>query len=105
VLKPCKSHVEISNEMLPKFRAILLLNNICSLIVDNGSCCNCCSTMLVEKLALTILPHPKAYKLQWLNEGGDLNVNQQVKVNFSIRNYEDKVLYDIVRIEACHIFW
>jgi len=29
-----------------------VLENICSLIVDSGSCCNCCSTRLVEKLNL-----------------------------------------------------
>ena len=34
-------------------------NKTCSVIVDSGSCCNCCSTRLVEKLDLTIKPHPK----------------------------------------------
>jgi len=27
-----------------------VLENICSLIVDSRSCCNCCSTRMVEKL-------------------------------------------------------
>nr|KYP35879.1 hypothetical protein KK1_043038 [Cajanus cajan] len=40
-----------------------LLENICSLIMDNESSCNCCSTRLVNKLALTTLLHPKPYKL------------------------------------------
>ncbi|KAG2405923.1 uncharacterized protein HKW66_Vig0051780 [Vigna angularis] len=80
-----------------------VLENTCSLIVDSGSCCNCCSTRLVEKLALTILPHPQPYKLQWLNDGEDMIVNQQVKVKFSIGNYEDSVLCDIVPMEVCHI--
>ena len=30
--------------------------NTCSLIVDCGSCCNCCSTRLVSKLSLAITP-------------------------------------------------
>lgn len=34
-------------------------NKTCSLIVDSGSCCNCCSIRLMEKLGLTIKPHPK----------------------------------------------
>jgi len=38
--------------------------NTCSLTVDSGSCCNCCSTRLVSKLSLAITPHPKPYKLQ-----------------------------------------
>jgi len=40
-----------------------VLKNVCSLIIDSGSCCNCCNTRLVEKLNLTMLPHPKPYKL------------------------------------------
>jgi len=45
---------------------------LCSLIINNGSCCNCCSTTMVEKLNLTLLPNPKPYKLHWLNEDGNL---------------------------------
>nr|KYP59331.1 Retrovirus-related Pol polyprotein from transposon 297 family [Cajanus cajan] len=55
-------------------------NNACSLIVDSGSWCNCCSTRLVEKLGLTTNHHLKPYQLHWLNEDGDLVVDQQVKV-------------------------
>jgi len=39
------------------------MRNTCSLIVDNGSCCNFCSTRLAEKLNLAVIPHPKPYKL------------------------------------------
>ena len=80
-----------------------ILQNTCSLIVDSGSCCNCCNTRLVDKLFLIVLPHPKPYKLHWLNEDGDLAVNHQVKVKFSIRKYEDSVICDVVHMEACHI--
>ena len=80
-----------------------VLENICSLIVDGGSCCNCCSTRLVEKLNLQVVPHPKPYKLQWINEDGELTVDRQVKVEFSIGNYQDNVLCDVVPMEACHI--
>nr|KYP32501.1 hypothetical protein KK1_046807 [Cajanus cajan] len=78
-------------------------NNACSLIVDSGSWCNCCSTRLVEKLSLTTSPHPKPYQLHWINEDGDLVVDQQVNVKISIGNYEDEVLCDVVPMEACHI--
>jgi len=71
--------------------------------VNNGSCCNCCSTMLVEKLALHLLPHPNPYKLQWINDDQGMVVNQQVEVKFSIGNFEDSVLCDIVPMEACHV--
>jgi len=58
------------------------LENTCSLIVDSESCCNYYSTRLVEKLDLQVIPHPKPYKLQWLNEDGDLTINKQVKQSF-----------------------
>nr|KYP69865.1 hypothetical protein KK1_009071 [Cajanus cajan]KYP69877.1 hypothetical protein KK1_009083 [Cajanus cajan] len=81
----------------------LVSKRSCSLIVDSGSCFNCCSTRLVNKLALTTIRHPQPYKIHWLNEGEELEVNQQVKVKFSIRNYKDKVLCDVIPMEACHI--
>nr|KYP32362.1 hypothetical protein KK1_046981 [Cajanus cajan] len=55
-------------------------NNACSLIVDSGSWGNCCSTRLGDKVGLTTSLHPKPYQLYWLNEDGDLVVDQQVKV-------------------------
>jgi len=36
--------------------------NVCSLIIDSGLCCNCCSARMVDKLKLELLPHPKPYK-------------------------------------------
>jgi len=36
-----------------------VLKNTCFFIINSGSCCNCYSTRLVEKLNLTLLPHPK----------------------------------------------
>jgi len=41
-----------------------VLENVCSVIVDSGSCCNCCSTRMVEKFDLQLIPHPKPYKIQ-----------------------------------------
>jgi len=80
-----------------------VLNKNCSLIVDSGPCCNCCSTRLISKLSLTIISHPKYYKLQWLNEQGEIIVNQKVKIPFSIGDYCDEFLCDIIPMEAGHI--
>ena len=38
-------------------------NKVCSMIIDGGSCTNVASTILVEKLNLLTLKHPKPYKL------------------------------------------
>jgi len=61
---------------------------LCSLIVDSGSCTNVASSRLVSKLNLETKPHPRLYKLQWLSEDGE---------------YTDKVLCDVVPMEASHI--
>jgi len=58
---------------------------------------------MVEKLNLQVVPHPKPYKLQWINENGELSVDKQVEIKFFIGNYKDKVLCDVVPMEACHI--
>ena len=41
-----------------------LNGKVCSFIVDNGSCANMVSALMVEKLKLTIRDHPRPYKLQ-----------------------------------------
>ena len=68
----------------------------CSMIIDSGSCANVASTLLVEKLNLKTVKHEKPYKLQWLNECGEIKVTKQVLVTFSIGNYHDEVLCDVV---------
>uniref|UniRef100_A0A151UH86 Retrotransposon gag domain-containing protein n=1 Tax=Cajanus cajan TaxID=3821 RepID=A0A151UH86_CAJCA len=80
-----------------------VLENTCSLIVDSGSTSNCCSTRLVEKLALTTKPHPKPYKMQWINEKRGIVVNQQASIPISIGKYKEEVLCDIVPLEASHV--
>nr|KYP31332.1 hypothetical protein KK1_048429 [Cajanus cajan] len=79
-----------------------VLESTCSLIVDIGSTSNCCSTRLVDKLALTTKPHPKPYKMQWINEDSVI-VNQQASIPISIGNYKENVLCDIVPLEVSHV--
>ena len=77
--------------------------NVCMVIVDGGSCTNVASARLVSKLNLATKPHPRPYKLQWLSEDGEVHVRQQVEVEISIGKYKDKVLCDVVPMEASHI--
>jgi len=58
---------------------------------------------MVDKLKLELLPHPKPYKLHWINDGRDINFKNQVKVKFFVGNYVDNVLCDVVPMEACHV--
>uniref|UniRef100_A0A2N9FLT0 RNA-directed DNA polymerase n=1 Tax=Fagus sylvatica TaxID=28930 RepID=A0A2N9FLT0_FAGSY len=49
-------------------------NKVCCMIIDGGSCTNVAGTTLVEKLNLPTLKHPRPYKLQWLNDYGEIKV-------------------------------
>jgi hypothetical protein len=80
-------------------------NKVCSMIIDRGSCSNVASTTLVEKLSLPLLKHPRPYKLQWLNECGEVKVNKQVLVAFTNGRYSDEVLCVVVPMHAGHICW
>ena len=78
-------------------------NKVCSVIIDGGSCTNVASTTMVEKLGMATCKHPRPYKLQWLNDSGEVRVNKQVLVAFSIGKYEDEVLCDVVPMQARHL--
>ena len=78
-------------------------SKVCGLIIDSGSCVNVCSTTLVSKLKLCTVKHTKPYRLQWLNDSGEVKVTKQVVVPFSIGKYVDEVLCDVVPMQASHI--
>jgi len=78
----------------------LINENLCSLIVDGGSYTYVARTRVVDKLGLSTISHAKPYKLQWLSEEGEIIVNKQVLIAFSIGKYKDEVLCDVVPTEA-----
>jgi ferredoxin len=78
-------------------------SKVCSSIIDSGSCVNVCSTTLVSKLNLCTVKHAKPYRLQWLNDSGEVKVTKQVVVPFLIGKYVDEVLCDVVPMQASHI--
>ena len=78
-------------------------DKVCSMIIDGGSYTNVASTIMVEKLGLPTLKQPRSYKLQWLNDSGEVKVNKQVLVTFRIGKYENKVLCDVVPMQAGHL--
>ena len=73
------------------------------MIIDGGSCTNVASVTMVEKLGLPTTNHPRPYKLQWLNDSGEMRVHKQVLVSFRIGRYEDEVLCDVVPMQAGHL--
>jgi len=81
----------------------LINDKLCSLIVDERSFAKVASTRVVDKLGLSTISHAKPYKLQWLSEEGEIIVNKQVLIPFSIGKYKNEVLCDVVPMEATHI--
>ncbi|RDX95948.1 hypothetical protein CR513_21457, partial [Mucuna pruriens] len=79
-----------SQVMIPMLKGIFLWchvkGNLCFVIIDGGSCVNVASE-----------------RLQWLSECGALVVDRQVEVSFTIGKYEDKVLCNLVPMEATHL--
>ncbi|KAH0661533.1 hypothetical protein KY284_026464 [Solanum tuberosum] len=43
-----------------------------SLIIDGGSCANVVSSYLLDKLGIAYMKHPTPYRLQWLNDCGEV---------------------------------
>lgn len=60
-----------------------VFENICSIIMNNGSYCNCCSYRLVEKLALS---HPHPYKLDWISQDSGAVFQHQVSMYIVVGN-------------------
>ncbi|XP_010525370.1 PREDICTED: uncharacterized protein LOC104803186 [Tarenaya hassleriana] len=76
---------------------------VCGLIIDSGSCTNVASAYVVKKLRLESEKHPHPYKLQWLNNQGEIRVSERVKIPFSIGRYHDEVVCDVVPMQAEHM--
>jgi hypothetical protein len=58
---------------------------------------------MVDKLALTIKPHPRPYHIQLINNSGKAKVTKLVRLNFAIGPYHDVVECDVVAMQGCHI--
>ena len=76
------------------------------LLVDDSSCTNVALASMMKKLQLPMVPHHRPYKLQWLNDQGQLYVDSQVNVPISIRNrYQDDVLCDVLPMSSSHVLF
>ena len=60
-------------------------------------------SIILKRNKIILHHHAKPYKLSWLSEEGEIKVDKQVLINFSIGNYKDGVFCDLVPMEATHI--
>ena len=79
------------------------MGQVCRVIIDSGSTDNIVSKEAVSKLKLKRISHTNPYKVTWLNKGQHVLVNEQAWVEFSIGRYKDKVLCDVLPMDACHL--
>ena len=64
------------------------------------------SQEVVNKLKFTTQDHAHPYKLSRFKKGNVMKVMKRCSVPFSIqRKYFDKVWYDVVPIDVCHILF
>ena len=78
-------------------------NKVRILITNGASFTNIANTKLIEKLNLHTTKHPILYKLHCFNDNCEMKMNKQVLVAFSIGKYHDKVLCDVVLMQASHL--
>lgn len=85
----------------------LVEGKVYSLIVDGRSCTSVSSRRLIENLGFTPPPPPSSPQVLqiaiWLSENGELIVEKQVLLTFSIGKYVDEVLCDVAPMEVSHI--
>jgi hypothetical protein len=74
---------------------------VCSMIIDNGSCTSVTSISLVDKLNLHITKHHISYKLQWLDDCGEVKMFKKFLVSFFTGKYCNEG--DVVHMYAGHI--
>ncbi|KAF7801156.1 putative gag-pol polyprotein [Senna tora] len=65
-----EDHEQEQRELIFHTRCFIK-NKVCSMVIDSGSVTNVASTLLVDKLDLPTMKHPKPYKLQWLNDSAE----------------------------------
>jgi len=76
-------------------------NNVCEVIVDNGSTENLVSKKLVDYFKLPTKPHEKPYSLGWVSKGSQVLVTLFCKVPISIgKHYREEVLCDFLNMET-----
>ena len=58
---------------------------------------------MVINLNFATISHPRPYTVQWLKKGNEVIVSKQTLVPFSIGEYQDEFLYDVLPMDACHL--
>ncbi|KAF7810704.1 Transposon Ty3-I Gag-Pol polyprotein [Senna tora] len=77
-------------------------NKVCKLVVDGGSSRNVFSTSGVARLGLKTEPHPKPFRVAWVDKTS-LPVTRQCRVPIQLGEYQEDVLYDVLPMDVAHV--
>lgn len=80
-----------------------IFRKVCKMVIDSSSTDNIISEEAVSKFNLPRMRHNEPYKVTWLNKGQHVLVNEQACVDFNIGEYKDRILCDILPMDACHL--
>ena len=47
--------------------------------------------------------HPQPNRVEWMHHTGKLKVTHKVRINFSVSDYTDMVVCDVLPMDACHL--
>lgn len=99
---------ELVKEEHKKRRALFrttckIMDKVCKVIIGSRSTDSVMLEEVVQKLGLAKIPHVCPYRVTLLNKGLNILVNEQVWVDITIGKYHDRVLCDVLPMEACHL--
>lgn len=84
------------------FREVKSTKQLCSLVIDNGSCTNVIFVESAGKLGFKIEPHPNLYYVTWVTNTF-LKVQDRCLVSYSMGEIVDIVTCDVLPLKVCHI--
>lgn len=76
---------------------------LCKIIVDSRSTENVASLEMAENCKLKRLLHLAPHKISFLNKSHSFTVEEEAWVEFELSEYKDRVLCEIILMDACHL--
>ena len=77
-------------------------DKICKVIIDSGSYINAVSSNVVAHLGLKLIPHPKPYKVSWVDTSS-IATKERCVVPLQFLTYKVEIWCDIILIDVGHI--
>ena len=73
------------------------------LLLIVGAKKNLISRETVKRLNLKVTRHPQPYSMGWVNEGKDIQIDQQCHLPYSIKPFKDEVICDVAPLDVCDV--